>query len=164
MKVNLTSTVLAVGMHFVIAMPTVAQVPVSASADHDALLASSDPKLAQNKRLVYDFWREVFEAGQMDRVERYMDEGYIQHNPSVPTGRAAFVEFFRKVKQPKPIEPKVSAPLVAITAEGNLVILSFVREMPEPKDPSKKYTTTWFDMFRVEDGKIVEHWDPAIKR
>ena len=98
MKVNLRSTSLAVGMHFVIAMPVVAEVPVSASGDHDALLASSDPKLAQNKKLVYDFWREVFEAGQMDRVEQYMDEGYIQHNPSVPTGRAAFVEFFRKVK------------------------------------------------------------------
>jgi predicted SnoaL-like aldol condensation-catalyzing enzyme len=125
---------------------------------------SADPKLAANKRLVYDFWREVFEAAQMDRVGNYLAESYIQHNPNVPTGRAAFVEFFSKVKQPKPIEPKVSAPLVAMTAEGNLVILSFVRDMPEPSDPSRKYTTTWFDMFRVEDGKIVEHWDPAVKR
>ena len=29
---------------------------------------------------------------------------------------------------------------------------------------AKKYTTTWFDMFRVEGGKIAEHWDPATKR
>jgi predicted SnoaL-like aldol condensation-catalyzing enzyme len=38
-----------------------------------------------------------------------------------------------------------------------------VREMPEPADPAKKYTTTWFDMFRVKDGIITEHWDGATK-
>ena len=161
---NSRSANLALAASLFAGSPAVAQVPVSASADHAILLASPDPKLAGNKRLVYDFWREVFEAAQMDRAEQYLAERYIQHNPNVPTGRAAFIEFFSKVKQPKPIEPKVSAPLVAITAEGDLVVLSFVREMPEPKDPSMKYTTTWFDMFRIEEGKIVEHWDPAVKR
>jgi len=35
---------------------------------------------------------------------------------------------------------------------------------PDPKGPAKKYTTTWFDMFRIENGKIAEHWDPALKQ
>jgi len=39
-----------------------------------------------------------------------------------------------------------------------------VRELPDPKDASKKYTTTGFDMFRIEDGKIAEHWDAAPKQ
>jgi hypothetical protein len=73
-----------------------AQVPVAPAPDHSVLLQSADPKLAQNKRLVYDFWREVFEAGQLELAEKYMAETYIQHNPNVPTGRAAFVEFFGK--------------------------------------------------------------------
>ncbi|MBC6906507.1 hypothetical protein DWB84_13685 [Saccharophagus sp. K07] len=141
-----------------------AQIPVTPAPDHAALLHSADPKLAHNKRLVYDFWREVFEAGQLELAEKYMAETYIQHNPNVATGRAAFVEFFGKIKKPKPIEDKVAAPLVAITADGDLVILSFVREYPDPKDPAKKYTTTWFDMFRIENGKIAEHWDPALKQ
>jgi predicted SnoaL-like aldol condensation-catalyzing enzyme len=141
-----------------------AQVPVQAAADQEQLLASADPRLAANKRLVYDFWREVFEGGHMEFADKYMAESYIQHNPNVPTGRKAFVEFFSKFAKPKPIEPRVKAPLVAIAAEGNLVILSFVRELPDPKDASKKYTTTWFDMFRIEDGKIAEHWDPAPKQ
>jgi predicted SnoaL-like aldol condensation-catalyzing enzyme len=143
---------------------TIAQVPVQANSDHAALLASSDPKLADNKRLVYDFWREVFEAGHMELADKYMAESYIQHNPNVPTGRVAFVEFFTKFKKPKPIEAKVAAPLVSITAEGNIVALSFVRELPDPKDSSRTYTTTWFDMFRIENGKIAEHWDPAQKQ
>ena len=141
-----------------------AQVAVILSANHEQLLASPDARLAANKRLVYDFWREVFEAGHMELAERYMAEDYIQHNPNVPTGRTAFMDFFSKNVSPGAIQPRVKAPLVAILADGDLVVLVFAREAPDPKDPSKKYTTTWFDMFRLEGGKITEHWDPATKR
>jgi predicted SnoaL-like aldol condensation-catalyzing enzyme len=131
-----------------------AQVAVAPQVDHEPMLASPDARLAANKRFVYDFWREVFEAGHMELAEKYMADGYIQHNPNVATGRAAFVAFFSKNIPPQPIEPRVKAPLVAILAEGNLVVLVFVRELPDPKDSTQKYTTTWFDMFRLEGGKI----------
>ena len=144
--------------------PAHAQVAVQANLDQERLVASADPRLAANKRLVYDFWREVFEGGHMDLAEKYMAESYIQHNPTVPTGRAAFVDFFSKFAKPKPIESKIKAPLVSIVAEGDYVVLSFVREVADPADPAKKYTTTWFDMFRIENGKIAEHWDGAQKK
>ena len=155
-----TSLVLALALPAVVC----AQLPVLPQPSHDALLASPDARLAANKRFVYDFWREVFEGGHMELADKYMAEGYIQHNPLVTTGRQAFIDFFSKVRKPAPIEPRVKAPLVSITAEGDLVTLSFVREYPEPNDPDKKYTTTWFDMFRIVDGRIAEHWDPAVKR
>jgi len=162
MKKHLCSLVFALAA--LIVANVRAQVAVVGSADHEQLLASPDTRLAANKRLVYDFWREVFEAGHMELAERYMAEGYIQHNPNVPTGRAAFIDFFSKNVSPGAIQPRVKAPLVAILADGNLVVLAFAREAPDPKDPAKKYTTTWFDMFRLEGGKIAEHWDPATKR
>ena len=140
-----------------------AQVPVTANPDQEAMLRHADPKLAANKRFVYDFWREVFEAAHMDLAPKYMAESYIQHNPRVATGRQAFIDFFSRIRKPTPIEPRVRAPLVAMLADGDLVTMAFAREYPEPSDPSKKYTTTWFDMFRIVDGKIVEHWDPATK-
>ncbi len=146
------------------ASPALAQVPVAANPDQAALLASADSRLAANKRLVYDFWREVFEGGHMELADKYLAEGYIQHNPMVPTGRAAFVEAFGKRVKPVPIEARIKAPLVAIVAEGDLVVLSFARELEDPKDASKKYSSTWFDMFRIENGKLAEHWDPALKR
>jgi predicted SnoaL-like aldol condensation-catalyzing enzyme len=99
----------------------------------------------------------------MDLAPNYMAEGYVQHNPRVPTGRQAFIDFFSRVRKPLPIEARVKAPLVAILADGDLVVLSFVKEETEPQDPTKRYTTTWFDMFRIVDGKIAEHWDPAVK-
>jgi len=140
------------------------QVVVAPRADQEQMLMSADARLAANKRLVYNFWREVFEGGHMDLAEKYMAEDYIQHNPNVPTGRAAFIDFFSKNVAPKPIEPRIKAPLVAIIAEGDLVLLAFVRDGTDPTDPARKYTTTWFDMFRIENGKIAEHWDPATKR
>jgi len=140
-----------------------AQVPVTANPDQQSMLQSKDPTVAKNKKLVYDFWREVFEAGHMDLAEKYMAETYIQHNPMVATGRKPFIDFFSKIRKPVAIEAKVKAPLVAILGDGDLVTMVFAREYPDPVDATKKYTTTWFDMFRIVDGKVAEHWDPATK-
>ncbi|WOI45081.1 ester cyclase [Acidovorax sp. BLS4] len=162
MKKQLTHLLLALAASLPLA--AVAQVPVQPAADQAPLLASADPALRANKRLVYDFWREVFEAGQVDQAEKYVAESYIQHNPNVPTGRSAMVGFIqRRNPTPKPVEDRIKAPLVSIVAERDMVILSFVREYAEPKDPTRQYTTTWFDMFRIENGKIAEHWDGAVK-
>jgi predicted SnoaL-like aldol condensation-catalyzing enzyme len=150
---------------FALAFPLTgsAQVAVTPLSGHEAMLASPDARLAANKRFVYDFWREVFEAGHMELADKYMAESYIQHNPNVPSGRAAFIDFFSKRVKPRPIEAAVRRPLVAILADGDLVSLFFVREETDPKDPARKYTTTWFDMFRLENGRIAEHWDPAVR-
>lgn len=141
-----------------------AQLPVVANADHEKMLSSADPKLAANKRLVYDLWREVLEAQHLELADKYLAESYMQHNPNVPTGRAGFVQFFGKFAKPQPIEAKIKGPLVGIVAEGDYVVLSFVREAADPADAAKKYTTTHFDMFRIENGKVAEHWDSAAKR
>ncbi len=162
MNVSLARFVAAVSLA-ALASAALAQVAVVAAPDQEKLLASADPKLAANKRLVYDFWREVFEGAHMELADKYMAESYVQHNPNVATGRAAFVEFFQRVRKPAPIEARIKAPLVAIVAEGDLVVLSFAREHADPKDATQKYTTTWFDMFRIENGRIAEHWDPALK-
>src|SRR5690606_20999197 len=64
-------------------------VPVTAHPDQLALLASDDPQLAANKKLVFDMWRTLLIAGQVEQAERFLTEDYIQHNVMVPTGRAA---------------------------------------------------------------------------
>ena len=143
---------------------TFAQVAVTPLADQKALLQSNDPKLAQNKKLLYDFWREVFEAGHLELADKYMAETYIQHNPNVAAGRKAFVDFFSKFMKPQAIADTIKAPVVTIIAEGDMVMISFARELPDPKDSTTKYTTTWFDMFRIENGKLAEHWDGATKQ
>jgi len=147
-----------------ITIPLYGQVAPAPAPDQQALLKSNDPKLAANKKLVYDFWREVLEARHLDLAEKYMREDYIQHNPNAATGVKGFKEYFSKQGGPLPIEPKIKRPLISIIAEGDLVMLDFASVNKDPKDSTKTYTTTWFDVFRIKDGKIAEHWDPALKQ
>lgn len=155
----------AIGLVWLMAAaPVAAQEPVVGNPNHEAMLASPDPVLTRNKRLVYDFFREVFEGLHMDRAEHYLTERYIQHNPLVPSGREGFVSVFSRRGQPRPVAERVAAPIVDISAERDIVVISFVREHPDPQDASRRYTTTWFDMFRIVDGKIDEHWDAAMRR
>lgn len=140
--------------------PVFAQVPVTPAKDQTSLLKSSDPTLARNKKLVYDFWREVIEARHLELFSKYAHESYIQHNPNAATGFKGFEAYFSKFPK-QDIKATVERPLVAVMAEGDLVTMVFVNERPHPKDPTKKYTTTGFDMFRIENGKIAEHWDAA---
>lgn len=142
---------------------SMAQLRVIPLKSQSELLKSDSPKLAQNKKFVYDMWREFLEAGHLEVAEKYFDENYMQHNPNAGTGRKALVEFFSKFSKPQAISDSIKTAVVAIVAEGDLVTISFVREMPDPVDKSKKYTTTWFDMFRIENGKIAEHWDSSEK-
>jgi predicted SnoaL-like aldol condensation-catalyzing enzyme len=148
-----SSLLLAIGM----IVTAQAQLPVEANMNQHALLQSSDPQLAANKRLTFDFWRHVLVAHDMDKAVEYMDEDYIQHNPAIPTGRAAFIGFFGRMPQMEAQETIDG--LVTIMAEGDLVTMALRRECADPRNPGETYTTTWFDMFRIEDGKIAEHWD-----
>jgi predicted SnoaL-like aldol condensation-catalyzing enzyme len=140
-----------------------AQLPVVPLASQKTLLQSSDPKLAANKKLVYDCWREVLEGGHLEFADKYLAENYMQHNPNAATGRKGFVDFFSKFAKPQPIVDTIKAPVVAIVAEGDMVVISFASKLPDPADSTKTYTTTWFDMFRIEKGKLAEHWDGARK-
>ena len=121
------------------------------------MLASGDPQLAANKQTVYDFWRYALIGRDMQMAQRFMHEDYIQHNPNIPTGRAPFVAFFGSLPQNR--VPDDIPGLVSITAEGDLVALSFIRECDDPRNAGETCTTTWFDMFRVADEVIVEHWE-----
>lgn len=139
-----------------------AQVPPAANPDQLSMLKSSDPILARNKRLVFDFWRIVFEGGHMDQAPKYMTEEYIQHNPNVVSGRAAFIATIGKVRPPKPIAPLIKVPVVSITAERDIVTVATVRKVRDPSNPKHVYYMTWFDMFRLNDkGLIAEHWDSS---
>ncbi len=146
----------------VLAAPIFAALPVTPAPDQSALLKSKDPKLAQNKKVAYDFFRVILRARHLDEAGKYMRDDYIQHNPNADTGIAGFKVYFSRLGGPQPIQDTVPG-LVAIQAEGNYVTLSFVREYDDPVNKGQKYTTTWFDMFRFEDGKIAEHWDCATK-
>jgi predicted SnoaL-like aldol condensation-catalyzing enzyme len=137
-----------------------AGLPVTPAADQQKLLSSSDPQLAANKKLVYDFSRIVLAGLHLDQAPAFLRDDYIQHNPNVETGLQGFLDYFSKLGSPRAIPPTVDG-LVSIQAEGDIVTMSFVNELKDKSGAT--YTTTWFDMFRIQEGKISEHWDCDTK-
>ena len=135
--------------------------PPQVAQDHEALLASPDPRLAANKRLVYDMYRIVLQAGLADRAGDFIAEDYIQHNPNAGQGLAGVQDYIRKTRPERPIAETLELPLIQLIAEGDYVMTSFVR--PEKDANGETYYSTWFDLYRIADGKIAEHWDPMLK-
>jgi predicted SnoaL-like aldol condensation-catalyzing enzyme len=142
-----------------------AQEAVVAAADKEALFTSPDPKLNANKQVAYKIMLDLLEAGHWDDAGKYLSKRYIQHNPLAKSGLDGVVYYFKEVAKvkPKPVPAKLGTPVVSVTAEGDLVIVTTVRTLKDPKDPTQTYTTTWFDMWRFQDGKADEHWDGATR-
>jgi predicted SnoaL-like aldol condensation-catalyzing enzyme len=137
-------------------------VPVTGAvgAAQRALLQAADPRLAHNKRLVFDMWREIVDAGGEQQAGRYIGAGFIDHNPNGASGLAGVTQYF-SARANRPVQPWIKAPVVAMVAEGDLVALVTMREHPHPVRAGRTYTTTWFNLLRIADGRVVEHWDSA---
>ena len=130
------------------------------AADHESMLAGGGAALERNKRLCYDMYRIVLQAGRADRVSEFIRDEYIQHNPNVVSGAEALAQFIRNSRPEREIKPTIELPLVSIVAERDMVLFAFVR--PERDAGGALYHTSWFDLFRIADGRIAEHWDPAL--
>jgi predicted SnoaL-like aldol condensation-catalyzing enzyme len=143
-----------------------AQAPVVGASDPDALFHSSDSKLNANEQAAYHIVKDLLEAGHWELADKYLTERYIQHNPNAASGRESVVKFFTEVRKvkPTPLSEKMRTNVVSVVAEGDLVVVAYVHDVKDAKDPSKSYTTTWFDMWRFKDGKADEHWDPATRQ
>lgn len=120
---------------------------------------------ALNKKIVGDFYRIVFEPRNPDLIDQYIAPDFVEHNPTIEGGRDGLVKFMKTL--PRPANDDVGAemknPPAYITAEGELVTFIFKQKVPDPKDKSKTYERFTFDMFRIKNGKIAEHWDGATK-
>jgi predicted SnoaL-like aldol condensation-catalyzing enzyme len=160
MKKSISSLVFAL-MLALSAAALSAQAPVVGHPDPESLFTDTDPKLHANKQVALHIVRDLLEAGHWkESAAKYLSEDYIQHNPQVASGLAPVMKFFGNMK-PSPIPDRKSwrTQVVAVVAEDDLVVVAFRREMPDPRAQGKTYTTTWFDMWRIKDGKATEHWD-----
>ncbi len=121
--------------------------------------------LETNKKVVFDFYRLVFEPRNADLAEIYIAEDIIEHNPRMANGRAELAKLVRSLPKPPSddVGPALKNPPALITAEGDLVTYVFKQVVADPRDKSKSYERFSFDTFRVKGGKIVEHWDGASR-
>jgi predicted SnoaL-like aldol condensation-catalyzing enzyme len=117
----------------------------------------------KNQEIATVEMKDILQYGHLELADKVMAPGYIQHNPNVPGGREGFKTFFARFAKPQPIKEEWKNPPALILTSGDIVFYLVDREGKDPADPSKTYKYNWFDMLRVDNGMIQEHWDAARK-
>jgi predicted SnoaL-like aldol condensation-catalyzing enzyme len=105
--------------------------------------------LETNKKIAAEFFNLIFNKGDFESARKYMGR-YKQHNPNVadgPEGLRVYVEYR------KSIFPNSRSEIKRIIAEGDYVALH-VHTIRSPK-----IQRATIEIFRIENGKIEEHWD-----
>ena len=105
----------------------------------------------QNKKIVLDFYEKVLNGKNPEAVTYYLGSRYIQHNPGAADGVEGFRKFIEFLRQDYPqahSEPK------RVFADGDYVII----HSHAVREPGTRGAAI-VDIFRLEDRKIVEHWD-----
>jgi len=157
------ATYLVLGSTPLAAQDNMTPAPLVPAEEQLALIESDDPKLARNKKHVWDFWRIVYEGGHMEYADQYMTERYIQHNPNVGSGRDLFIDTIGAARPPRPVKETSDFPIIDIVAEGDMVVVMWARKLRDREKPDEIYEMTWFDVFRLDpdSGLIDEHWDSS---
>jgi predicted SnoaL-like aldol condensation-catalyzing enzyme len=107
--------------------------------------------LERNKQVVVDYYQTAFDGEPEKAVELYVGDRYVQHNPMAANGTEAFIGF---VKWLRGENPELKLDIKRVLAEGDLVVTHSHLTL-KPGEPGQALA----DFFRVEDGKVVEHWD-----
>lgn len=102
-----------------------------------------------NKEIVLQFIDEVFNAWDLSKLDSFMREDYHQHSPEVKEGREGFKEFAKGFFTLKP-----HMHVKKIAEDGDMVFVFFKCTF-SANDTAAKVV----DIYRLEDGKLAEHWD-----
>jgi len=106
-----------------------------------------------NKKIVVDFYEKALNQKDFEAAAQHFGPRYIQHNPAVPDGPDGLKRLVALLKEKF---PNSKSEIKRVIAEGDLVMLH-VHSVREPGQRGRAIV----DIFRVENGKIVEHWDVA---
>ena len=108
-------------------------------------------KTQANKRFVQDFAQDVLRDGKVDKITYYIStETYHQHNPGIGDGLDGLSKALESMAK-QGLTMKYHT-LHKVIGEGN-----FVLTLSEGQFAGKH--VAFYDLFRVESGNIVEHWD-----
>jgi predicted SnoaL-like aldol condensation-catalyzing enzyme len=108
-------------------------------------------QLEANKRIATEFYDAAINRKDFAAASQYLGSSYKQHNPTAADGAEglrAFIDFL------KTRFPNQRGEIKRVIAEGDLVVLH-VHSTRGDDTPGRAIV----DIFRIENGKVVEHWD-----
>jgi predicted SnoaL-like aldol condensation-catalyzing enzyme len=113
--------------------------------------ADEPTQIEQNKATVVAFYNEALNEKDAEAAIALMGPTYTQHNAHIADGKEGFRQFMAAFKQRY---PQSHSSIVRVFADGDYVILH-VHLVREPGTRGEAV----MDIFRLDEGKIVEHWD-----
>ena len=117
------------------------------------LMAADAAQMEANKKNVVEFYEQAINKKDFEAASKYLGSRYTQHNPGAPDGPEGLKGFLGFLKSKF---PQSHSEIKRVFAEGDYVILH-VHAVREPGTRGRAIV----DIFRLENGKIVEHWDVA---
>lgn len=109
------------------------------------------PELEANKRTVLAFYEYMVNRRNFAAAEPYMGPEYIQHRADAASGAEGLKVFIDWMRAKYPLS---HCEIKRVFADGDFVILQ-VHVVREPGAVGSAHV----DIFRLADGKVVEHWD-----
>ena len=111
--------------------------------------------------------KDMLQYAHLELANKTMDPGYIQHNANFPQGRDGFLKIMssrpgRRPEDAKPIKDEWIDPPVLTLVNGPYCLMMAQRTAKDPVDPSREYKWNHFNVIRVENGLIKEHWDDFL--
>jgi predicted SnoaL-like aldol condensation-catalyzing enzyme len=108
-------------------------------------------QLAHNKKLVLEFYHKLIGEKDFAAARPYMGSMYRQHAPYAADGHEGVAEWVRKFKE---AFPQHHYEVKKVIAEGDFVVLHL-----HGQSGLHPFGESVVDIFRIQDGKVVEHWD-----
>lgn len=116
-----------------------------------AALAGNSATEEANKKVVLDFYEKGLNQKDYDAAAKYFGPRYTQHNPTAPDGPEGFKSFLGFLREKF---PDSHSEIKQVFVDGDFVILH-VHAVREKGTRGNAIV----DIFKLENGKIVEHWD-----
>ncbi len=113
--------------------------------------AAADATLEANKKTVVEFYDAALNRKDFEAASRFFGPRYVQHNPNAPDGIEGFKAFLGFLREKF---PQSRSEIKRVWAEGDYVIL----HVHAVRTPGARGSAI-VDVFKLENGKIVEHWD-----
>lgn len=118
----------------------------------------------RNTQTVLAMWEGVIGRGDTSAVMTYIAPDYVQHAVNLPSGREHVLRLAEMIaKGNAAFKPPAHKRLFKTIAQGDMVVVIWEQEQDDPTRAGETYTGHAFDMYRLEDGMIVEHWDDTRK-
>jgi predicted SnoaL-like aldol condensation-catalyzing enzyme len=113
--------------------------------------AADTAQMQANKKAVVEFYEKAINQKDFEAAAAYLGPRYIQHNPTAADGAEGLKRFISFLRDKV---PNYHSDIKRVFADGDYVIL----HVHNKREPDARGTAI-VDIFRLENGRIVEHWD-----